>query len=181
MLDQTLGAEVHLTAPDGSPVTAILDRGECAYHARFALVETPRGAYTVEREIHSSEFFYEDAEPSLKLGRRLYLAENGKCYTLDQLTITDAYGSARRVTARPELIPRSYVERYRRRVQDALRAAPENDIDVRAFALGVYLGDQLAPEQAVPLANATTRDEDGEVHIDLNAPDIPWPEPPETP
>src|SRR5690606_9748488 len=71
VIHENLGTEVEMFAPNGSRITAILDKGECAYHSRFALVETPDGAYTVEREIHESQFFDEDAGPSLRLGRRL--------------------------------------------------------------------------------------------------------------
>jgi len=176
VIDSTLGTEVEMTAPNGSPITAILDKGECAYHSRFALVETPDGAYTVEREVAESEFFYEDAKPSTRHGRRLYLAEDGNSYTLDQLTITDAYGTQRHVTPILELAPQSDTEYLRRRVHDALQAAGSPDIDTRAFALGTYLAEGLPPEQATALANATKREHDT-IQIDTRDASIPWPAP----
>lgn len=176
MIDSTLGTEVEMTAPNGSPITAILDKGECAYYSRFALVETPEGAYTVERDVAETEFFFEDAKPSTRHGRRLYLAEDGNSYTLDQLTITDAYGTQKQVTPKPELARRSDTEYLRMRVQDALQAAGNPDVDTRAFALGTYLAEGLPPEQAVALANATKRENDT-IQIDTRDASIPWPTP----
>lgn len=176
MIHENLGTEVEMFAPNGSRITAILDKGECAYHSRFALVETPDGAYTVEREIHESQFFDEDASASLRLGRRLYLGEDGESYTLDQLSIIDAYGNEKRVTALPHLAAQGETEYYRLRVQEALRAAGDARLDIRAFALATYLAEGLPPEQAIPLANATKR-EDDTVHIDTRDPNIPWREP----
>lgn len=175
MISQT-GTAVEMFAPNGSRITAILDKGECAYHADFGLVETPEGAYTVEHEMHESEFFAEDASPSTRNGRRLYLSEDGNSYTLDQLTILDPHGQQMQVKALPQLAPKGDAEYLRLRVQDALEAAGNPQLDLRAFALGTYLAEGLPPEQALPLANATKR-EDDTIQIDTRDAAIPWRQP----
>lgn len=176
MIDSTFGTEVEMTAPNGSPIVATLDKGETAYYGQFALVETPEGAYTVEREVDSTEFFFEDARPSTRNGRRLYLAEDGNSYTLDQLTITDANGQEKHIKALPELAPAGDAEYLRRRVQDELESVGGPQLDVRAFALGIYLSEGLPPEQALPLSNATKRESDT-IQLDIRDAAIPWRQP----
>lgn len=176
MIHPTAGVEVEMRAPNGSPIVATLDRGDTAYYGQFALVETPAGAYTVERDVYETEFLLGSARPSTRRGRRLYLSEDDRTYTLDQLTISDANGHQKRVTPILELAPQSDVEDLRWRVQEALTAAGSPQLDIRAFALGIYLGQGLPPEQALPLANATKR-EDDTVHIDARDASIPWRQP----
>ena len=176
MIHPTAGADVQMLAPNNSPIVATLDRGETAYFGSFALVETPDGAYTVERDVDTTEFFFEDAQPSTLYGRRLYLAEDGNKYTLDELTIIDANGQTKRVTALPELAPRGDAEYLRRRVQDALEAIGQPQLDLHAFALGIYLSEGLPPEQALPLAKATKREHDT-IQLDTRDAAIPWRQP----
>lgn len=176
MIHPTAGVEVKMHAPNGSPIVASLDKGDNAYYGQFALVETPAGAYTVERDVDQTEFLFYDARPSTRNGRRLYLAEDGKEYTLDELTITDANGQEKHVTPIPELAPKSDVEHLDQLVHDALAAAGRSQLDIRAFALGIYLAEGLPPEQALPLANATKREGDT-IQIDIRDAAIPWRQP----
>ena len=181
MIHPIAGADVQMLAPNGSPIVAALDEGETAYYGQFALVETPAGAYTVERDVDTTEFLLESARPSTRNGRRLYLSEDGNSYTLDELTITDTNGQTKHVTALPELAPKGDAEYLRRCVQDALEAIGWPRLDVYSFALGIYLGEGLPPEQALPLAKATKREHDAIlldiIRIDIRDAAIPWRQP----